>query len=151
VMGLTPLDVPLLAQCHDRGLGVAGPENVTVRGEPAEAFAPEKFAIPRTYGGGLPARLVPRWMVREALRQFGLHHAAINQEKCERCAECAKNCPSHAIQYDKPAGRFHVERNRCISCYCCTEVCPYDAIDVQAAWPKRLLDRLRAPFRSADR
>jgi uncharacterized protein (DUF362 family)/Pyruvate/2-oxoacid:ferredoxin oxidoreductase delta subunit len=143
VMGLTPQDVPLLTQCQDRGLGIAGPKNVIVRGEPADAFAPERFAKPRTYAAGLPARMVPRWMVREALRQFSLHHAVINQEKCEHCGECARNCPSHAIQYDREAERFHVERARCISCYCCAEVCPYAAIDVQANWPKRVLDRLR--------
>jgi uncharacterized protein (DUF362 family)/Pyruvate/2-oxoacid:ferredoxin oxidoreductase delta subunit len=150
VMGLDPLQVPLLAQCHDRGLGIAVPADVIVRGEPATAFAREKFARPRTYAA-LPAHLVPRWVVREALRQFSLLYAAINQEKCQRCGECAKNCPSHAIHYDKAAERFHVNRAECISCYCCAEVCPYAAVDVQHRWPKRLLDRLRSPFRSADR
>ncbi len=143
VMGLDPMDVPLLAQCHDRGLGVAAPADIIVRGEPAEAFAPEEFALPRTYGAGLPSSLLPRWMMREALRQFSLHHAVIDQGKCERCAECARNCPSHAIRYEQSDRRFRVERAECISCYCCVEVCPYDAVDVQAAWPKRLLDKLR--------
>ncbi len=143
VMGLRPMDVPLLAQCHDRGLGVAEPADIIVRGEPAEAFALDDFALPRTYAAGVPARLLPRWMLREALRQFSLHHAVINQSKCERCAECARNCPSHAIHYEKGSGKFRVKTSECISCYCCTEVCPYDAVEVQAAWPKRLLDRLR--------
>jgi uncharacterized protein (DUF362 family)/Pyruvate/2-oxoacid:ferredoxin oxidoreductase delta subunit len=143
VMGLEPLNVPLLAQCHERGLGIAGPEGVIVRGEPVAAFAPEEFAKPRTYAAGLGAHLVPRWMVREALRYFSLHHAAINQQKCERCGECARNCPSQTIRYDRAAERFEVDRAGCISCYCCAEVCPHDAVDVQAAWPKRMLDRIR--------
>ena len=149
VMGIGPMDVPLLAQCHERGLGIATPADIVVRGEPASAFAPEKFAKPGTYsiGAGLPAHILPRWMVREALRHFGLHHAAINQEKCKRCGECAKNCPSHAIHYSERAERYHVARAACISCYCCAEVCPHDAIEVQSAWPKRMLDKLRAPFR----
>jgi len=151
VIGLSPLSVPLLAQCHDRGLGIAVPADIVVRGEPASAFAPQKFAMPGTYGYGMPAQVMPRWMVRQALRRFGMLHASINQQKCERCGECAKNCPSHAIHYDKRSERFHVNRDECISCYCCAEVCPADAIEVRSPWAKRVLDKLRAPFRSGNR
>ena len=151
VMGLSPIDVPLLAQCHERGLGIAVPEDIVVRGEPASAFAPQKFAKPGTYSMGMPANILPRWVVREAVRQFGLHHAAIVQDKCKRCGECAKNCPSHAIHYDKGAERFHVDRSACISCYCCSEVCPHDAVWVRSRWPKRMLEKLRSPFRPGGR
>ncbi len=54
VMGLRPMDVPLLAQCHERGLGIAEPADIIVRGEPAEAFALDDFALPRTYARRRP-------------------------------------------------------------------------------------------------
>ncbi len=145
VVGLAPMEVPLLAQCDMRRLGTATPERIVVRGEPAEDFRVEGFALPPTYATGVAARIVPRWMVRAYLRMFGLRHAFIDQEACRQCGRCAENCPSHAIRLQ--GQRYLVDRSRCISCYCCAEVCPFDAIGVRDALPKRLWSRLKAPLR----
>ncbi|MFW6190010.1 MAG: DUF362 domain-containing protein [Planctomycetota bacterium] len=144
VAGLQPLQVPVLARCHERRLGVADPEQISVRGEGAEAFAPGDFRPPSTYLNGPVARVLPRWLVRSLLQTFTKRYADIDREACQRCGECARNCPSQAIHRESESGLYRVDRSRCISCYCCAEVCPYDAIDVLEPWPTRLWEGLKA-------
>ncbi len=143
VMGFDPLRVPLLAQCGERGLGTVAPGDVAVRGEPAGAFAPEHFAKPPTYACRPLARLVPGWLARGAVRSVTTRYAGIRQDRCERCGECARNCPSGAIVLDQDTGRYSVDRGRCICCFCCAEACPYDAIEAAGNWTTRIADWLR--------
>ena len=142
VMGFDPLKVPLLEQCQKRGLGTAEPEAIAVRGEPAEAFAPENFAKPPAYANSLMLKAVPRWLFRRALEAFASHRAWIDQDKCTRCGECARNCPSQAITLDEQAGRYSVETRRCIACFCCGEVCPSDAVRMRGTWLRRVIGRV---------
>ncbi|MCK4283993.1 MAG: DUF362 domain-containing protein, partial [Candidatus Brocadiae bacterium] len=134
VMGFSPLRIPLLAECHERGLGIAEPRLMEVRGEGAAAFAPEKFAKPSTYTQSLALRLVPRWLFRSAFGLTVTRHAAIDGQRCTRCGECARNCPSHAIWQDEASGSYRVDPRKCIACYCCDEVCPSDAITMRGSW-----------------
>lgn len=144
VMGFDPLSIPLLAQCAERGLGTAAPSQITVRGEPASAFALEDFAKPPTYASTVALGFVPRWLLRTVLGAFASRHARINQQACTRCGECARNCPSHAISQRTSSGPYFVDRHRCISCYCCEEVCPSNAVSVQGTLVRRLLSRKRS-------
>lgn len=147
VMGFEPLEVPLLACCARRGLGAVAEEDIPVAGEPASAFAPPDYARPATYARELALRALPRWLSRGLFSAFTSRYAHVNQDRCRRCGECARNCPSKAISVDDATGRCTVVRRRCISCYCCAEVCPADAIDIRDTWPRRALRRLAHPFR----
>jgi uncharacterized protein (DUF362 family)/Pyruvate/2-oxoacid:ferredoxin oxidoreductase delta subunit len=151
VMGFEPLSIPLLAQCQERGLGVAAPAGITVRGEPASAFAPDGFARPPTYASSLALRIVPRWLFRGAFGAMTTRRAEIDQDACRRCGECAHNCPSQAIRLDEAARRYEVEPRECIACYCCTEVCPYDAVRVRRSRIGAALNFFGAPLRALGR
>ncbi len=139
VMGFEPERVPLLARCHERGLGIGRPADIVVRGEPAAAFAPGDFAHPAAYANALALRVLPRWMFRGAFDALTSRRAVIDQDACVRCGECARNCPSGAISHDDAAGRYVVDRRLCIACCCCAEVCPHDAVHIQGSWLRRAL------------
>ncbi|MHC4787637.1 MAG: DUF362 domain-containing protein [Planctomycetota bacterium] len=147
VMGFDPLRIPLLARCQRRGLGVADPAEIIVRGEPASAFAPEDFAKPAAYGNSLLLRVMPRWLFRGALGAFTSYRATIDQDRCTRCGECLRNCPSSAIWLDAASERYQVERKKCIACYCCAEVCPSDAVRMRSTWVRRGMEMVASPFR----
>jgi uncharacterized protein (DUF362 family)/Pyruvate/2-oxoacid:ferredoxin oxidoreductase delta subunit len=146
-MGFEPLQIPLLAACQSRELGVAARAEILARGEPAAAFAPKDFAKPPTYAQNPLGRLVPAWLLRSAMRTFSVCYATIDEEACRACGECARNCPSNAISLDRNADAYHVDRHRCTSCYCCVEVCPYDAVSVEPTGMTKLARWLRSPFR----
>ncbi|WP_089284876.1 DUF362 domain-containing protein [Anaerovirgula multivorans] len=47
------------------------------------------------------------------------------KDKCIRCQECIKICPTEALTMDKlPI----VDRKKCVSCFCCHEACLYNVI-----------------------
>jgi uncharacterized Fe-S center protein len=58
-------------------------------------------------------------------------------ERCTGCRKCAEVCPEKAIAM---AGRVaKVDARKCIRCYCCHELCEYDAIDLERPALMRLL------------
>ena len=54
----------------------------------------------------------------------------INEEKCIRCGQCARNCPTQAIIIGKPRTEeiSQIFLNKCIFCGLCEEICPVDAM-----------------------
>jgi NADH-quinone oxidoreductase subunit F len=51
-------------------------------------------------------------------------------EKCNGCTLCAQSCPTSAIPAT-PYQRHQVNRDACVRCDTCREVCPYDAVYVE--------------------
>ncbi len=47
-------------------------------------------------------------------------------KSCRGCGKCATHCPAKAITLKKR--RAHVDQKKCIHCYCCQELCPFNAV-----------------------
>jgi uncharacterized protein (DUF362 family)/ferredoxin len=66
----------------------------------------------------------------------------IIESNCTRCGVCVGACPAEPRVLWQETGdsipRF--DYARCIRCFCCQEVCPYGAIDVQPTILGRVLD-----------
>lgn len=67
-------------------------------------------------------------------------HVTIKIEDCISCGLCMRSCPSQAIQVDRKAGTWIINRFDCVQCGSCVSVCPkkclfmekgYTAPDVQ--------------------
>jgi len=52
---------------------------------------------------------------------------------CVFCTLCAKRCPTQAIEVDRAARRWTIDRLRCIACNCCVEVCPKKSLEMKTA------------------
>ena len=52
----------------------------------------------------------------------------VNKEKCIKCEQCIKECPSFVLKMGQN-GPEEVADSRCIACGHCVAVCPVDAID----------------------
>jgi len=51
----------------------------------------------------------------------------VDPDKCRKCRMCLKvGCPS--ISFDPQAGSY-IDRNTCVGCSVCAQVCPFDAIE----------------------
>ena len=49
-------------------------------------------------------------------------------DRCVGCADCARACPQGAITVIN--GKAVINKEKCIKCYCCHELCPIKAIDL---------------------
>jgi len=64
---------------------------------------------------------------------------SFDKEKCKKCNICENHCPVKVISLETNDG-FPVCNNKdCILCFCCVEMCPYDAVYLQDHWTKRFV------------
>ena len=59
---------------------------------------------------------------------------------CRACGKCATHCPAKAITVKN--GKARVKQNKCIRCYCCQELCPFNAVRFKKPLFYRLARRL---------
>jgi len=70
----------------------------------------------------------------------------INTKKCKGCARCYAHCPEKAIDMigDSTPKKAYIRRKDCIRCYCCQELCPFDAVKLKKPLLYRIMCQLNA-------
>ncbi len=54
----------------------------------------------------------------------------IPNTNCTACGECVKICPKKIININGNIAK--IDYSKCIKCYCCHEICQYNAIDIKS-------------------
>lgn len=54
-----------------------------------------------------------------------------DMSKCIFCGTCQRKCPCVAINVDRAAKTWEIDRFRCVSCNCCVEVCPVKSLRME--------------------
>lgn len=99
---------------------------VTVQGD---TIVPVKdFAPPSTYRQEVKESWQKRNIYRRLQRMGKLYSPSpvINTKKCVGCGQCVRICPVKAAHLSQ--GKASFDLTNCIRCYCCHEMCQYDAI-----------------------
>lgn len=133
LIGLTPKEVPMLAEAVKRGLCPGNWQAVEILGDAdaADRLAVPDFALPASktlnFAGNVPGFLRP------AVHWLEPHLASkpkIRTQDCIGCGKCAESCPAKTIAI---AGRkASIDYSNCIRCFCCHEMCPVKAIDIKS-------------------
>ena len=71
---------------------------------------------------------------------------AIHLPTCSYCGICAKRCPTQALEVDRAAKRWSIDRLRCITCNYCVEHCPKKCLALTTAHGVPTLTRDREVF-----
>ncbi|NLS79373.1 MAG: DUF362 domain-containing protein [Chloroflexi bacterium] len=138
LVGMDPQQVPPLAVATARGLTTGRLEDVELRGLPLEqARLDPPFRLPTAATarrGPSILGAISRVWPGQVTKPYPVANA-----DCTACRTCVRACPVKAITIEN--GRARMATNLCIQCYCCHELCPYHAIDLQLHWLGRLLTR----------
>jgi uncharacterized protein (DUF362 family)/Pyruvate/2-oxoacid:ferredoxin oxidoreductase delta subunit len=132
VIGLKPGQVPTVDIAGKRGLGPASFAEIEFAGGSIDDFVindykkPENFKSVNFYGGFLPGFISRR--IDGAVRPY----PKFDKNKCSSCGICAKNCPPGIIKIKNGVPGFRVKD--CIRCFCCHELCDFDAVKVHRPW-----------------
>ena len=128
VMGYRERDVATTRLAAARGLGVGDLDRIEISGVPLDEVRIPDWRKPLSRHAGLAYRLVPGFLARALLAHLASYRSVVDASKCVLCEECIRNCPAGALT--KASGRVTCRENLCIACYCCEEVCDYDAVRV---------------------
>lgn len=124
-----PLNMPLLKKAVKRGvlaedLSKTGVDLELLRKEYIDDF--DKIKV-----FSVSFKKLPKWLERIITTSMSPKVHPVSRI-CRGCQKCFHHCPAKAITIVNNKAR--VDQSKCIRCFCCQELCPFDAI------------RLRKPF-----
>jgi uncharacterized protein (DUF362 family)/NAD-dependent dihydropyrimidine dehydrogenase PreA subunit len=123
--------VPVVVRARERGLWSGRPADIDCVGIPVESLAVKDFKLPvkhlRAGGSGSAGRLEK--LAKPLLRGGFSPVPRPKEGRCKVCGNCERACPTHAMHVGDRVAK--VDDTLCIRCYCCHELCPYAAIDLE--------------------
>lgn len=142
IAGISCAAVPVLVAAQQRGLWSGRESDVDTVGVPVAELQVKDFVMPGNYRGmGVGAGGSLDVALRPILRRFNrVPHPKAG--RCTLCGVCEGACPVEAVSLDKEARTAKVDDSLCIRCYCCHEVCPSAAIDLEFTGLGRVFHRL---------
>lgn len=131
IIGFHNGEILITEKAHQRGLGEKAIDRIAILGESFSAFGDLQIALPTNrLQHYIPASVV------KVLGKLVWVRPKPNADRCKRCGACIATCPTQAMN---PKEGFPViDYKKCISCFCCDEVCPHDAIDQDMSWLTKL-------------
>lgn len=134
--GIPPGANKPLGAAIKRGLISGDLRELRVLGDRLEALRVEGFRLPvkKDITARLPSFLTDMVAARLSMRP------SPDPAVCTACGKCAEICPEGAISMVDRAAR--VDLSKCIKCYCCHELCEYDAIELERPLLLRLANRI---------
>lgn len=108
------------------GLGIADAGKIMRVGDQLDGFPLSDFKRPKS--------MTMTWNLSawNPIRLFMENHIItkpdIDVSSCKNCGVCMDHCPPQAISEKK--GMMVIDRGKCISCFCCHELCSNEAIRI---------------------
>lgn len=139
IIGLKPMQVPTIVKSAERGLTSIDVRDVEVVGEKRESVYVKDFKKPTVkvefnyYNIFMPKFLVKR------LEKIIKPRPRFKYKACKGCGMCASSCPPRAITMKD--GKPVVDLDNCIRCFCCHELCNFEAVDIKRPWFIKLVLR----------
>jgi uncharacterized protein (DUF362 family)/Pyruvate/2-oxoacid:ferredoxin oxidoreductase delta subunit len=139
IIGLEPKVIPTVKKSMERGLCSGNLQDINVLGEQIESVYISDFKIPtRKLSFNFYNLLLPKF-ISKRLNRFMKAKPCFNHKACKGCGVCVKSCPPKAIVMKD--GKPIVDLDKCIRCFCCHELCDYDAVDIKRPWIIRVILR----------
>ena len=121
MMGVSPTKIDSLGIAFQRGLGEVDPAKMEIQGNWSSL---KKYRMPLTFVskgwfGSAVNKLLYRPLVKPRLH--------VREERCNQCGVCVKHCPAQALTMAQVPV---LDVKKCISCYCCYELCSNQAVEL---------------------
>ena len=132
LIGLAPLDIETTEEAYKRKSGEADLSRIKVLGMDLREAKLHNFKLPET---SVLIR-IPKPIVRLLAGRIKFW-PKIDDAICEKCQICAKSCPAGCITVEEKGST--IDYKKCVTCFCCLELCPYKAISIKRSLLARLL------------
>jgi uncharacterized protein (DUF362 family)/NAD-dependent dihydropyrimidine dehydrogenase PreA subunit len=130
IAGYDPLDIPTTAIALARRHWLSDPKEIIYNGPEVSSLIIRDFKrIPVSANENIAVKFIKHrlYFVKKFEKRPVFDHI-----KCTGCQECIKICPVSAIAMHPEKKNWVVLTDmKCIRCFCCAEVCRYNAVDVR--------------------
>ncbi len=131
LLGFEDGEILTTAYAYQRGLGETKIEKIELIGDPVPSLEWRTIELPTNrLHHYLPAAVV------KLVGQLVWVRPKPSSERCKRCGACIRICPTQAMSSQD--GFPVIDYQKCISCFCCDEACPHNAIDQDMSWLTKL-------------
>lgn len=133
LIGIRPLDVEITAEAYRRGLGEADLSKIEIFGEGVDKAKQENFKLPKTS----VLIKIPKPVLKLLVKGIKFR-PVIEKSSCRKCGVCVKSCPAGCITMK--CGEYpDIDYKKCVTCFCCFELCSHKAIAIKRSFLARLL------------
>jgi ferredoxin len=135
-IGYKPFQIDTTSVAHKRGLGKGKLEEIEITGTPLAEITKKDWKL--AGNGYYITKHIPDFifsLLKPITNQLRIDPEII-QEKCTKCLVCVKVCPTQTINYSN--NKVKIDLKNCIMCYCCHELCRYNAIKLKRRWLVKL-------------
>ncbi|MBD3256232.1 MAG: DUF362 domain-containing protein [Candidatus Lokiarchaeota archaeon] len=128
LIGFNPNEVLYIKEAEKKSLGSSNLQDFELLGDPLDSVK-RIFKKPKFHMRNLP---IPKFLADYVGRTLFRSSIKFDSKKCRLCGTCWKNCPVKAIsppEVIKKGNKPSWNKDLCITCYCCAELCPYEAVE----------------------
>lgn len=132
IAGLPIHDMLTVQRSLERGRISPRLQGIRIAGDKLEDCICSRPFVPAVKTHNIVVSHIRKWSIaivpkvlRDRLRDWPL----FDLDACKGCGDCSRTCPPGAIQMGEDH-RPHVDYSRCITCFCCQEMCRFKAITI---------------------
>lgn len=128
IVNINPFKVPTIKRALERNLLDHNLKEIKFIGENLEDIKILDFKQANIRSFDFFENYIPK-SINKFISNFLKPKPFIIREKCVKCKECIKVCPTKTIDYKNK--RININLDNCIRCFCCHELCPIKAIGIK--------------------
>lgn len=125
MIGLESKDGLVSESACARGMGEAHLEKIDILPLTLEEIRISDFVLPRS---ARVRRSAPPFLL-DIIFNLIVPRPVIKHVSCKRCRACIQHCPQQIMELK--GGKVHINYKKCIRCFCCQELCRFDAIKAE--------------------
>lgn len=120
IAGVAEDQIPTIIAAREKGI-CKDLNEVVILGELISKVTIKDFKLPASVDLEFGPKVM-RGIIKESVMVKPIE----NRDICTLCGECAAICPTGVITVGEK--RLEIDYRRCISCFCCIEICPQGAM-----------------------
>ena len=130
IIAYPPLDIPVNKEAAARGIWLKDPEEINYPLlKPLDVRIPDFKKIPLKKSRSQLLYFILPKPIRKLLERSA-PGPKINHGICTRCGDCGSICAPKLISLSSDKKHMIINYRNCIRCFCCHEICRFNAIDI---------------------